>query len=427
MKTPIFLRAIAAAAAILCLAGIPAPADGITVDFEPPVYATGLVHLQSGWIASGSAGMGCAVYDVAVVSNTYGYPTFGAQSLRDSNARTSGCFGDQTYSKPVTDEAGEGGANNAAPSGLPVMSGGVRQSHFEAQWDFASTVPGAEQPGLSVVASPDRGDGARMSWIQMQDTPDGLQVNFFDYVDAAPFGTLGSPGDGCNTEDDFRFTEVATGLDRTVPHTIRLVMDFHDGPANDIVEVWVDGTLLHVGTSWEDYFHWCEGAGGPYDQGYGSNESRTVDCLLFRTGGAAVPAHLGKGFLIDNLSISSGAIRVPIDVRPRNTQNQINTNAKQLVPIAILARDGFDPLVLVDIASVDAHGAAPLATKFDHEDVNGDGFLDLVLYFRGREMTKPTAAECADPNATLTLTGATFSGSSFQGSDRVDWLGPDCP
>lgn len=427
MHSRIRIIGIAAAAAALCAAVSASRADSISVNFETPAYSTGLVHLQDSWSAFGSAGMGCAVYDVAVVTNTYGYTTFGAQSLRDSNARTSGCFGDQTYSKPVGDEAGESGANNAGPGGSPIMSGGSRQSHFEASWDFASTVPGAEQPGLSVVASPDRGDGARMAWVQMQDTPGGLQINFYDYVDASPFGTLGSPADGCASEDDFRYTEVATGLDRTVPHTIKIVMDFQDGPGNDVVEIWVDGTLRHTGTSWEDYFHWCEGLGGPYDQGYGSNESRTVDCVLFRTGGGSVPANLGKGFLIDNLSISTGKIPVAIDVRPKNVQNQINTNAKQLIPIAILGRAGFDPIALVDVTSVDAHGASPLSTKFDQSDVNGDGYADMTLYFRGRDMTKPTSTECSDPAAMLTLTGATLGGSAFAGSDHVDWLGPDCP
>ncbi len=118
-----------------------------------------------------------------------------------SNAVTSGCFGDQTFSKSLADEAGE---TSAMGDG---MSGGTRKTHFEAQWDFASTVPGAEQPGLSVVASPDRGDGARMSWIQMADMPTGLEVNFYDYQTSV---------------DDFIFTNAANELDRTVPHTVKV-------------------------------------------------------------------------------------------------------------------------------------------------------------------------------------------------------------
>lgn len=217
-----------------------------------------------------------------------------------SNAVTSGSFGDQTFSKPLAGEAGEPAALNAG------MSGGTRQPFFSAEWSFWSTVPGAEQPGLSVVASPDRGDGARMSWIQMADTPAGLAVNFSDYRDAEPYGSVGSAAVGCGAEDDFVFTSVATGLDRSVPHTVKVVMQFLDGPRNDVVQVYVDGALRHTGTSWEDYFRWCEGPGGPYPNAT-ANESRTVDSVLFRTGGAAAPDTRGRGFLIDGLGLASGS------------------------------------------------------------------------------------------------------------------------
>ena len=264
-------------------------ADTVAVDFEFPPYVVGSIHGQDGWSSSGSAGIGCAPYDHKVATNTYGIAEFDLQSLRMSNAVTSGCFGDQTFSKPTANEAGETTATNGG------MSGGTRQRYFEAQWQFASTVPGAEQPGLSVVASPDRGDGARMSWVQMADTPDGLAVNFFDYQDMAPFGT-GDPANGCGVEDDFVFTEVATGLDRTVPHTIKITMQLIDGPRNDVVKVFVDGHVVHTGTSWEDYFRYCEATG----------TSRTVDSVLFRTGGAPAPATLGSGFVIDNLTVQTG-------------------------------------------------------------------------------------------------------------------------
>jgi len=257
-------------------------ADTITVDFEG--YTLGTIDGQDGWSSDGAAGSGCAVYDHVVADpTTYGVGSFGSRSLRISNAVTSGCFGDQTFSKPLTDDAGESLASDAETGGL---SGGTRQSYFEAEWDFASTVPGAEQPGLSTVASPDRGDGARMSWVQMTDTPAGLEVNFFDYqISAAP------------PTGAFVFTNVISGLDRTVPHHIKITMQFVDGPENDCVQVYVDGALLHTGTSWEDFFRQVQPPG-----------TRTVDCVLFRTGGTAAPATAGFGFLIDNLRVFSGPV-----------------------------------------------------------------------------------------------------------------------
>lgn len=269
-------------------------ADSTSINFEAPTYHTGSIDGQDGWSSAGSAGHGCAMYDHAVANNTYGYVSFGGQSLRISNAVTSGCFSDQTFSKSLTNEAGETTADNGG------FSGGVRQPHFEAQWDFASTVPGAEQPGLSVVASPDRGDGARMSWIQMADTPSGLEVNFYDVQ-------------GTSNPANFVESNVVSGLDRTVPHTIKVTMDFLEGDSNDVVNVYVDGVLRHTGTSWENYYRYDSEANTP-------GISRTVDSVLFRTGGTAAPATMGNGFVIDNLSLSSGPMATPTPtVTPTNT------------------------------------------------------------------------------------------------------------
>ncbi|HEV7904764.1 MAG TPA: thrombospondin type 3 repeat-containing protein [Pyrinomonadaceae bacterium] len=250
-------------------------ADSALIRFEPTAYAPGSIHNQDGWSSSGS-------FDHAVVTNSGAPAAFGTQSLRISNAVTSGSFADQTFSKSLVHAAGE----TTADAG--TTSGGVRQNYFEAEWQFASTVPGAEQPGLSVVASPDRGDGARMSWVQMADTPGGLEVNFFDYQS-------GEVEAGCVDGTNFILTNVATGLARNVPHTIKITMDFIEGADNDVVKVYVDGVLRHTGQSWEDYYRECE-----------TNPTRTVDSILFRTAGDAAPATAGQGFLIDNLLLNSG-------------------------------------------------------------------------------------------------------------------------
>ncbi len=280
-RFPVFSLVVAFCVLLFVVAGGYEIAKAITlaIDFETPTYSTGTIHNQDGWSSLGSAGSGSPNYDHAVVANTYGYVSFGLQSLRMSNAVTSGSFGDQTFSKSIPNEAGETSAQNDG------FSGGTRQPFFEAQWDFASTVPGAEQPGLSVVASPDRGDGARMSWIQMTDTPSGLEVNFYDYQKYL--------------EPSYAFvlTNVASGLNRAVPHSIKVQMYFVDGPENDVVKVFVDNVLVHTGTSWEDYFPAQEG-----------KPTRTVDSILFRTSGVAAPATTGNGFLIDNLALTSSTV-----------------------------------------------------------------------------------------------------------------------
>jgi len=278
--------------AVLAVFVLPAlmSADSLTITFEAPTYHLGSIDGQNGWAGTAGGPINPAI-DQAIVTNTYGYSSFGGQSWRMSNAYTDGAFGDWPFSPSLTNEAGETTAQNLG------FSGGIRQNHFEVRWDFASTVRNAEQPGLQISTSPDRGDGARMSFIRMKDLPAGLSVEFAEYLDHPPFGTPLNPAAGCGLEDEFLITTVASGLSRNRPHTVKLTMDFVDGPRNDVVKVYVDGTLRHTGTSWEDYFRWCELTG----------ESRTVDSMIFqaRTSGGQAPLTLGKGFLIDNLTYFS--------------------------------------------------------------------------------------------------------------------------
>lgn len=249
-------------------------ADSLSINFESPTYTVGDINGQDGWIKTGP-------YDAAVVTNTYGYTTFGGQSLRISNAVTSGSFGDQTFAKPLTDSVGEVDATAG------TFSEGTRQSRFEMQFDIASTIPSAQQVGLAMSVSPDRGDGSRMSYLRFEDGATGLDV-FFDDVQ------------GTSNPANFVETQVGTGLDRTTPHTVKLVMDVVDGPSNDVVKVYIDGTLVHTGTSWENYYR--------YDIEASAEQSpRIVKTVIFRTAGTAVTANSGNGFLYDNLALKSGA------------------------------------------------------------------------------------------------------------------------
>jgi hypothetical protein len=264
----------------------------VDIQFEPleapPWYLVGKIHLQDDWSSAGP-------YDHVVVNNTvppttYSYPTFGTQSLRISNAITSGSFGDQTFSKRTTNHAGE----TESQCSIWCVPGGVRQSHFEVEWDFASTTPAAQQPGLAVTASPDRGDGARMSFVRMRDDASGLAIDFVDVPD------VNRVPPACGVAN-FEQTTVATGLNRAVPHTIKITMDLLEGPSNDIVKVYVDGSLRHTGTSWEDYFRYdCEAAAH-------LGKPPIVNRLLYRTAGPPALNTLLFGFVMDNLSLGTAA------------------------------------------------------------------------------------------------------------------------
>ena len=269
------------------------PGAQVAINFEPlgtPPYAPGPIHGQDDWSSlGGDRSGGCAVYDHQVVENaafssSYSYESFGLQSLRLSNAVTSGCFEDQTFSKRLDHAAGESDADVS----LFVVVPGTPKNHFEAQWDFASTLPNEEQPGLSVVASPDRGDGSRMSWVQMADTPDGIDINFFDVRGKSDPANFIGP------------RKVASGLDRTAPHTIRITMDFVDGPSNDVVKVYVDDMLKLTGTSWENYYRYDSEAAAH------GGKPPVVNRILFRTGGPPAPLTANHGFVFDAFSMKSG-------------------------------------------------------------------------------------------------------------------------
>jgi hypothetical protein len=293
-------------------------ADSLMIDFEAPAYHIGSIDMQNGWGGQNPPGIPInPLIDQAVVTNGSSAPaSFGKQSWRISNAYTSGSFGDMPFSPSLANEAGETQAQNG--NGVFTFSGGTRQNHFEAQWAFTSADPngpGTDCSPTGVTCSylsmaPDRGDGARMSYIRLEDDFSGLRVFFDDYQDKAPYGAYGSPAtaaQGCGPEDNFGETMVASGLDRTKAHTVKLTMDFVDGPRNDVVKVYVDGEHVHTGTSWEDYFRWCTESGG----GTGTtahDQSRTVDSMIFTVRGGqgeTHPLNRGRGFLIDNLSLLS--------------------------------------------------------------------------------------------------------------------------
>jgi hypothetical protein len=243
-------------------------------------------------------------YDVNVVL-VAGFPAaagygFGAQALQISDAFTSGSFGDQTFSPGLADEAGESGASNAG-----VVSGGLRQPHFDASFLIGTALATQQCVGcttpLRMTVSPDRGDGARMSFLRFEDRADGVHVFFVDVVDKGPVGT----------QANFRTSDIAT-LSRTRSHLIQFSIDFKDGAANDTVKIYIDSKLVKTGSTWEDYYRYDP------EQTPQGNKVPTVDKLLFRLSGDSThvppydpnPGDLGQGFLLDRVILASSGLNV---------------------------------------------------------------------------------------------------------------------
>lgn len=284
-------------------------------------FTTADVNGQQGWQKTGP-------YDVAIANPTdFGVTDMGTRALRMSNAVVSGSFSDQTFSASLADEAGETSAENGG------MSGGTRQRVFSATFAVRTT-SAVEQPGLYASISPDRGDGARMSYLRLEDQFDGVHVFFDDYRQSI---------------NDFREKDVAT-LSRGAKHTLGLSMLFLEGPANDVVRVSVDGSVVHTGTSWEDYFRDLEG-----------NPTRTVDSLMFREGGSAapLPSLAGQGFLVDDVVLtSSGGPCVFITTGTTMTlQADCTTDHTITVPVGFTLDGAGHVITAVDTTAAPFAGA----------------------------------------------------------------------
>jgi uncharacterized repeat protein (TIGR01451 family) len=187
----------------------------------------------------------------------------------------------QTYSTPVMDPAGE-----ALPN-----------TEFTAQFSFISVFPTQQTvagcspspPCLRISVSPDNGHGARMSYIGLDDLPDGIHVIFYD----TPY-----PDDPAN----FVEYDLAT-LSRTQAHTIRFWMRLIPGTNNDLVRILIDGQDAgQCFTTWENYY-----------RGFEHHEPAPSDRLLFLSGnrnGNRLSLQ-GGGYLFDNVTTTTGAAGPP--------------------------------------------------------------------------------------------------------------------
>lgn len=104
-----------------------------------------------------------------------------------------------------------------------------------------------------------------------------------------------------------------------------------------------------------------------------------------------------------------------IDIKPGSASNRINPASRGVIRVAILGSDDFD------VSEVDAStlafgpaGATALPRREGYpQDVDEDGFPDLVSYYR----TQDTGVAVGDTEACVT--GETLGGMPFEGCDRI--------
>ena len=110
-------------------------------------------------------------------------------------------------------------------------------------------------------------------------------------------------------------------------------------------------------------------------------------------------------------------LTVSIDIKPGSYPNSINPRSKGKIPVAILSSMDFDAPTVVDTESLtfgrtgDEESLAFCSPS--SEDVNGDGFVDLVCHF----YTQMTGFECGDDEGILK--GQTVDETPVEGNDSV--------
>jgi hypothetical protein len=175
-------------------------------------------------------------------------------------------------------------------------------NRYYASFDFSSAT-GAAQPGLFLSISPDDGSGRRMSYLGLEDTGSGIDLLFYDTQDNNTVS---------NRNGGFVGSYIATGLSYGDVHNIAFDITFNDGNivdggngninGNDVVNILLNGNLIHSGTTWESY-HWTTDEGGT--PGTSLLGVHAIDTLLFRSGGTAAAGTSGEGYYFDNVFISN--------------------------------------------------------------------------------------------------------------------------
>jgi hypothetical protein len=266
----------------------------------------GTVDMQNGWTTrdafTSATTVGKWDQQVMNVNDANG----NRNVFRMSNATTSGTYSSQVFSATAGQVAGETNAalwNDRGTIGSsptsPQFGAYATTNTFYSKVAFRSAT-GAAQSGLALTLSASAKQATvRMSWLQLQDTGSGFNVNFFE-----------SGGNGAFAATS---TTIASGLSYADLHTLEMGITFVDGVntvggqvfGNDIVRIWLNGSLIHTGTTWESYYYNNEGIPA------GTPRLQAVDSMLFRSAGTAALGTSGNGFYFEDFAIGNTIVPAP--------------------------------------------------------------------------------------------------------------------
>lgn len=202
-------------------------ADGCADNsFVSDVFALGTIHSQHGWFSDPSAG-----FDQEIV-NLGGQAKRGKGVWKISNTVKSGGFGNQPQSPELSPTAGESTVRSAGGGDTSCTSFYIR-----------TVASAADGSAFTFSHSPPALLTDRHEYVRFEnddDTRKGFRVWGLD--------TVGSTADFTGRNFDSQ-----TLMPRATWKQIVVITTSPDGPANDVVKIYVDGILKTTMSTWEDW------------------------------------------------------------------------------------------------------------------------------------------------------------------------------
>lgn len=118
--------------------------------------------------------------------------------------------------------------------------------------------------------------------------------------------------------------------------------------------------------------------------------------------------------LMNTTPPTNNVINISIDIEPGIFPNSINPKSNKSIPVAILTTSTFDASTVKSASTTfGTTGIEAPVVKTAMQDVNGDGRVDMLLYFS----VEQTGFKCGD--TTGILKGKTLSNGNVEGKDSV--------
>jgi hypothetical protein len=225
----------------------------------------------------------------------------------------------------------------------------------------------------------------------------------------------GDGGETCASENNW----ASVTLDAGAVCALTLKVEHLDGAADDGFNVYINNVQVGTYVDFYDTNTWIE---TEFD--IPSGHYTGVLTIKFEATADAWGGCGTYGQVAFNMIELYGPYQVTIDIKPGSDPNSINPEEQGVLPVAILG-SSIDVssielnTITIGGAAVTSRGSAKapkMAVSF--EDVDGDGFMDLVAFFRVQDLVDSDAlTETTDG---LMLEAETKDGLPIYGTDDVN-------